>query len=71
MEWYKDGMYPEWHLSGKDFSPKQLKTLYPKLILSNSNEKTDVAIRGRNKGKEYGYGSTQIVVDNNITYRFD
>ena len=71
MEWYKDGMYPEWHLSGTNFSPKKLQRLYPKLILTNSNEKTDIAKRGRYKGSEYGYGSTQIVVDDSIINKFD
>lgn len=71
MEWYKDGMYPEWHLSGTNFSPKKLLKLFPKLILSNSHEKTDIAKRGRFKGSEYGYGSTLIVVDESITYKFD
>ena len=71
MEWYKDGMYPEWHLSGINFSPKKLQKLFPNLILSNSKEKTDIAERGRFKGSEYSYGSTQIVVDEGITYKFD
>ena len=71
MEWYKDGMYPEWHLSGTNFSPKKLQKLFSQLILSNSNEKTDFANRGRFIGGEYGYGSTQIVVDDGIIYKFD
>jgi len=71
MEWYKDGMYPEWHLDGTNFSPKKLQSLFPELILRNSKEKTDIATRGRFKGSEYGYGSTQIVVDDSITDKFD
>jgi len=71
MEWYKDGMYPEWHLDGTNFSPKKLQSLFPELILRNSKEKTDIATRGRFKGSECGYGSTQIVVDDSITDKFD
>ena len=71
MEWYKDGMYPEWHLDGTNFSPKKLQSLFPELILRNSKEKTDIATRGRLKGKEFGYGSTNIVVSNEIINKFD
>lgn len=71
MEWYKEGMYPEWHLSGTNFSPKKLKTLFPELILRNSNERTDIVKRGRFTGSKYGYGSTQIMVDDSITYKLD
>jgi len=71
MDWYKDGMYPEWHLSGTNFSPKKLQKLFPNLILSNSNENTDIAKKGRFKEREYGYGSTQILVDETITNKFD
>ena len=71
MEWYKDGMYPEWHLSGTKFSPQRLKNLFPELILSNSNERTDKRVRGGFKGKEYGFGSTQVVVNDNVTHKLD
>lgn len=71
MEWYKDGMYPEWQLRGTNFSPKKLKIHFPKLILSNYNEKTEIATRGRFKGKEYGYGSANIVVANDVLNKFD
>jgi|GEM_PF-3212505 len=70
MDWYKDGMYPEWHVCGTNFSPNKLKAQYPELILSNSNEKTDVASRGRINGQQYGYGSTQVVVPNEVIYKF-
>lgn len=39
MEWYKDGMYPEWHISGEDFSPKELLHHFPFLILGRTHEK--------------------------------
>lgn len=71
MDWYKDGLYPEWHLQGNNFSPKKLQSLYPTLILGNSNEKEEIATWGRNKGKQYGYGSTSIVVAESITYKLD
>jgi len=71
MEWYKDGLYPEWHLSGEHFSPKELLDKYPELVLGRTHEKEEIAKRGPRKGKEYGYGSTTIVVDNKIIYKLD
>jgi len=71
MEWYKDGLYPEWHVSGKDFSPKELQAKFPNLLLGPTNEKDDIVIRGPGRGKEYGYGSTVIVVDDKIVYKFN
>ena len=40
-------------------------------ITINYNEKTEIATRGRFKGKEYGYGSTNIVVANDVLNKFD
>ena len=57
MEWYKNGLYPEWHISGEYFSPKELKKKCPDILLTSEREKTDIGKRGRYKGKEYGYGS--------------
>jgi len=54
MEWYKDGMYPEWFISGKKFSPKNLKTKYPKLLLTACHEKEEINKVGRYKGKKRG-----------------
>ena len=71
MDWYKDGLYPEWHISGEDFSPKELLYYFPNLLLGRTHEKTDIAKIGPRKGKEYGYGSTVIVVDDNIIYKLD
>jgi hypothetical protein len=71
MEWYKDGMYPEWHISGEDFSPKELLHHFPFLILGRTHEKTDIGKLGPSKGKEYGYGSTVIVVDDSIIFKLD
>lgn len=69
MDWYKDGLYPEWHISGEDFSPKELLYYFPNLLLGRTHEKTDIAKIGPRK--EYGYGSTVIVVDDNIIYKLD
>lgn len=71
MDWYKDGLYPEWHISGENFSPKELFNHFPFLILSSTHEKTDIWKIGRIKGQEYGYGSTVIVVDDNIKHKLD
>ena len=71
MDWYKDGMYPEWHISGKNFSPKELLKEYPDLILGRTYEKHDIAKLGPTRGKEYGIGSTVIVVDDKIDYKLD
>lgn len=71
MDWYKDGLYPEWHISGENFSPKELLNHFPFLILSSTHEKTDIWKIGRIKGQEYGYGSTVIVVDDNIKHKLD
>ena len=71
MEWYKDGLYPEWHISGEDFSPKELLYYFPNLLLGRTHEKTDIAKIGPRKGNEYGFGSTVIVVEDNIIYKLD
>lgn len=71
MEWYKDGLYPEWHISGDNFSPKELLDQFPFLILGSTHEKSDIGKIGRFKGKEHGYGSTVIVVEDNIIYKLD
>ena len=71
MEQYKDGLYPEWHISGEDFSPKELLHHFPFLILVRTHEKTDICKKGPRKGQEWGYGSTIIVVEDNIMYKLD
>jgi len=71
MEWYKDGMYPVWHLSGEEFSPKELIHNFPNLILGRTHEKTYIYKKGPRKGQEYGYGSTVLVVDDRIMYKLD
>ena len=58
-------------MSGSDFSTTKLKEMFPDLILSNSNEKPDIVSRGKLKGGEYGFGSTQVVVNKSIVYKFD
>jgi hypothetical protein len=71
LEWYKDGVYPEWHISGEEFSPKELLHHFPFLILGRTHEKTDIGKLGPLKGKEYGYGRTVIVVDDSIIFKLD
>ena len=71
MKWYKDGLYPEWHISGKNFSPKQLKKKYPNILLRAENEKTDIGKRGRFKDREFGYGSCVLVVKEKVVYKLD
>jgi hypothetical protein len=71
MEWYKDGLYPEWHISGENFSPKNLKKKYPKLLITAQHENHDKGKRGRFKNKEYGYGSCTIVVKDEIIYKLE
>ena len=43
--------------------------LIPEFILDEeAHEATDIAKRGRSKGKEYGYGSCRILVPNDEIY---
>lgn len=71
MDWYKDGMYPEWHLRGDNFSPKKLLQCFPNLILGRTHEKTDIKTIGTNIRQEFGYGSTVIVVDDRIDFKLE
>ena len=71
MVWYKDGLYPEWHISGENFSPNHLKKLYPNLLIRDAHEKHDIGKRGRFKDKEYGYGSCTIIVKEEIVYKLE
>lgn len=71
MKWYKNGLYPEWHIGGEKFSPKELKSEYPDILLRAEKEKTDIGKRGRYKDREYGYGSCVLVVKEEVTYKLD
>jgi len=71
MEWYKDGLYPEWHIDGKDFSPKKLKETFPDLILSSNHEVGEFGEFKWNKNEKYDYGSCIIVVEDSIQFKLD
>ena len=67
--WTEEGCYPEYHIQGTNFSPKTLLELIPELIFAEgAHEATDIAKRGRNKDKESGYGSCNILVPSNEIY---
>lgn len=71
MEWYKDGCYPEWHIMGQYFSPKELIKQYPELLLISRHEKNDLGDKGRYKGKIYGYGSCTVIVKEEVINKLD
>ena len=71
MEWYKDGLYPEWHLSGDNFSPKSLVQIFPELTIASHHEKGEYGRHKWNKDKVYTYGSCKIVVEDKIVYKLD
>ena len=71
MEWYKDGMYPEWHISGKNFSPNKLLEIYSGLIIASAHEKGEYGIHKWNKDKKHTDGSCKIVVDDKIINKLD
>lgn len=71
MKWYKDGLYPEWHISGDNFSPKRLLKLYPEITISSNHEKGDYGNHKWNRDKKYSYGSCKIVVEDKIIYKLD
>lgn len=65
MDWYKDGAFPECHLWGEEFNPKELNNI-PQIIISNSNAIGDIGKIGRYKNAHTPYGACHIVVPKEI-----
>jgi len=71
-KWNEEGVYPEYQIWGKDFSPAKLKNLIPNLVFDeNTHEAIDIGSRGRFKDKEYGYGSCTIIPPSNEIYTLE
>ncbi len=65
MNWYKDGAFPECHLWGEEFNPKELNNI-PEIIITNSIATGDIGKIGRYKSHPTPYGACQIIVPKNI-----